>query len=298
AATATGVADRLRVSGVGSAEPLAEAVAMSAADVAERLRTTGTRRAAPLDQLGSDMSNQDTKTTADAPEEALDEAADGAADEAAAMPEPASHADADADTDAPDEVSTVPKGGPVVAKANRFFNGKWIVFGLLLIAGGAWFAYDGFIGYPAENARIDELNELADQAKLDLELDQEAEYRLELKELGDRHSDNDLRFQVLLGFVLPLGGLALIGWTAWSARGQLRLDEDDVLHVPGHPPVPLSAITDIDDTRWEKKGVSRLAYEVDGKPGVIKLDDFIFDRPPTDQIHDRAVWVWKQGGSE
>ncbi|MEM8874748.1 MAG: hypothetical protein AAGD32_10880 [Planctomycetota bacterium] len=274
--TASDMARRLGDAG----DPLADAVVASLRDVAHRLQPPGTDRATP----GSDMTDQDTdaaKTDA-----TTDEPRDQAPEQAPAEPSD--------EGEATEEENVIPEGGPITAKPNRFFNGKWIVFGLLLIAGGGWFAYDGFIGYPAENERIDELNELADQAKLDLDTDAEDAYRLELRELGDRHSDTSIRAQILLGFLLPVGGLALIGWTLWAARSEVRLDENDTLHVAGHPPVPLSAITDIDDERWEKKGVSRMAYEVGGQSGVIKLDDFIFDRPPTDKIHDRAVWVHQQ----
>lgn len=266
AGTASDVADRLR--GVG--EPLAEAVVASAQAVARRLQTPVQTRAATSSR---DMSEQDNQITDIEPQ----------TDDAATPEE-----------ELDSEVDAIPAGGPITAKPNKFFNGKWIVFGLLLLAGGAWFAYDGFVKYPTENARIDELEMLANQAKLELDIDKESEYRLELKEIGDRHSDNDLRFQILLAFLLPIGGLALIGWTLWTSRGVIRLDEDDTLHIAGHPPVPLSAVTDIDNDRWDKKGVCRLAYDHAGKTGVIKLDDFIFDRPPTDKIHDRAVWVHKQ----
>lgn len=188
-----------------------------------------------------------------------------------------------------------PERGPHEAPPNRWFNGKWIFFSILLLGGGLYFLYDGLVGYPAHNAEIAEVERQAEEAKFAGDLDRETELLQQRRGMGDVHSDNDIRLQVLLGVVLPIGGLALLGWTLRSARGRLRLDEHDVLHVPGHPPVPLTAITDIDDDRWDKKGVSRLAYEHEGHAGVIKLDDFIYDRPPTDAIHDRAVWVWRKG---
>lgn len=66
--------------------------------------------------------------------------------------------------------------------------------------------------------------------------------------------------------------------------------KDDVLYVPGHPPVPLDAIRQIDKSKWDKKGIAYLDYELDSQPnapavkGSIKLDDFVYDQNPTDAI--------------
>jgi len=66
--------------------------------------------------------------------------------------------------------------------------------------------------------------------------------------------------------------------------------EDDVLYAPGHPPVPLDAIREIDKTKWEKKGIVYLDYELEGaegtkgQSGTIVLDDFVYDQDPTDTI--------------
>ena len=62
----------------------------------------------------------------------------------------------------------------------------------------------------------------------------------------------------------------------------------DVLSVPGHPDVPLEAIRQMDKSRWDRKGIAKVEYELaPGQSNRLTLDDFIYDRPPTDRIVER-----------
>ena len=39
---------------------------------------------------------------------------------------------------------------------------------------------------------------------------------------------------------------------------------------------------------WDRKGIAFVGYEgLDGRPGKLKLDDFIYEREPTDAIFKR-----------
>ena len=62
----------------------------------------------------------------------------------------------------------------------------------------------------------------------------------------------------------------------------------DTLSVPGHPPISAEHIRRIDKRKWDRKGIAYLHYEFDSKPGTIKLDDFAYDRLPTDQMLERV----------
>ena len=79
----------------------------------------------------------------------------------------------------------------------------------------------------------------------------------------------------------------ILAFALYNSRGQYRL-RDEILNVPGHPPVPLDAITSIDKTYWDRKGIVFINYELpNGKAGKVRLDDFIYQRPPTDEIYKR-----------
>jgi hypothetical protein len=54
--------------------------------------------------------------------------------------------------------------------------------------------------------------------------------------------------------------------------------------------VPLSAIRRIDKRLWDRKGIAFIDYDLDGSGGAggrLKLDDFVYERKPTDEIYER-----------
>ena len=188
-----------------------------------------------------------------------------------------------------------PPPGPHAARAGSYYrNVRYVIFALILGL-GLYFLYDGFVGYPAENAEYDRVQaELADATAYG-ETDRKIELAEELRGL-DNHSDEDIFLQKLLGFLLPPVAILLLARWLRISRGEIRLDEDDTLHAPGHPPIPADRITAIDDGRWDRKGISHVAYDLaDGRAGSVKLDDFVYDRGPVDRIHDRLVHLKTRG---
>ena len=171
-------------------------------------------------------------------------------------------------TTAPDRAALAAPGPTIVARAGTYYRVTRYLFSALLLGMGGWFAYDGFVTYPRDNEthRLHVLNPA--------EHPQDAPVR----------SPSDIRLQKVLGFALPLAAVGLLGWTLYRSRGAYRLSEN-VLSAPGHGDVPLSAITQIDKSKWDRKGIAKLSYELPGgRKGRLTLDDFLYDRPPTDQI--------------
>ena len=159
----------------------------------------------------------------------------------------------------------------IVARAGTYYRYTRYAFAALIMGFGIAFAYDGFHRYPKHN----EMHRLHV-----LEPEKYPEDR-------PTHSQTDINFQRVLAVVLPPAAVALLAWTLYRSRGAYRLS-GDVLRVPGHPDVPLANITQIDLSRWDRKGIAHLDYELaGGAKGRLTLDDFIYDRPPTDQILDR-----------
>jgi hypothetical protein len=153
---------------------------------------------------------------------------------------------------------------PIVARAGRYYrNTRYLVFAALLLL-GPWFARDGWVTWPRE-AQLHRAN----------------------PKTGAPHSDLDIWFQKFLAITLPAAGIGLLVRTLYQSRGAYRL-QGDVLSVPGHPDVPLDAIRQMDKSRWDKKGIAWVHYELPtGAPRALALDDFIYDRPPTDRIVER-----------
>lgn len=183
--------------------------------------------------------------------------------------------------------------GEIVARRGRwYFVARCLLIPTLMVVGGLYFLYDGFVGWPGSNQRIADLTQQAEAARAKGDLDGESKALNERKEIKPR-GDLDITIQKLLGFGLtPLGLLAAF-WFPYRSRGAYRLTADDVLHVPGHPPVPASAVTEMDKSGFDKKGIVYLKYEFPtaaggaAQGGTITIDDFIYDQEPTDQILDR-----------
>lgn len=164
--------------------------------------------------------------------------------------------------------------GDIIAGASRTYRLKWCAMGILLLAAGWWFLYDGYVGYPAEN----------EQARQKAVADG--------KPLPERlHSAHDMWLQKVLGVALQPVGLLGLFWAIYSSRGAYRLS-GTTLSVPGHPPVPFEGIRVIDKSKWDRKGIAYLEYEVPGSAGAatrrLALDDYLYEREPTDEILARV----------
>lgn len=161
-------------------------------------------------------------------------------------------------------------GEEIVAYAGSWYRKARYIMAAIVFACAAWFAYDGWVGYPKANAAHDA-----------------AVQRGEKPEKA-RIPDLDILLQKVLAVSLPVVGVAIIVWLRYNSRGCYRL-KDDVLYVPGHPPIPLDAIREIDKSKWDKKGIAYLSYELEAtgtspQTGTATLDDFVYDQDPTDAI--------------
>src|SRR4051812_35339422 len=154
-----------------------------------------------------------------------------------------------------------PSHPPLVAKASREYRIKRLIIVLMLIGMGLWFGYDGFINWPRENARIDQIKtkdlEAARKANDEAKVHQLEAELITLK----LHSGTDLSWQKWLAIILPPIGLIVLAWSLYNSRGAYRL-ADNILNIPGHPPIPLDAIRSIDKTDWNRKGIAYINYQL------------------------------------
>lgn len=188
------------------------------------------------------------------------------------------------------EPNSSASSGLVVAGPGKGYRIKFAIFALVMIAMGAWFGYDGYIGWPAQNDQLRALKVQRAEAINRNEQVRSAELLAQMKEInnGEERTNKDLLIQKILAFSLPPLGLILAIRAFRNSRGEYRL-ENDVLTVPGHPPVPLVNVTEIDRRLWDRKGIAYINYDLgDGKQGTIRLDDYFHDRPPTDEIFKRV----------
>jgi hypothetical protein len=156
-------------------------------------------------------------------------------------------------------------GGEIIARAGSYYRNTRYIIAAVVFFMGLWFIRDGYFKWPKENE----------------------EARAAGKSIMP-HPGWDIPSNKILGVVLPPLAVLLLARWLYISRGEYRLS-GQTLHVPGHPPVPFEMITAIDKRQWDRKGIAYIDYEVNGAHGRLKLDDFIYEREPTDQIYDAIV---------
>lgn len=184
----------------------------------------------------------------------------------------------------------------IIAGPDTGYRWKHLIVAVVMCAVGGWFAYDGWIKWPNQNKRIEQIKREKDAAQREQDTAKVEELAGELGRIKS-HSNWDLGLQKVLALACPAFGLVWGLWTLHMTRGRLRMS-GDTLEVPGHPPVTLENIRKIDKRKWDRKGIAFLHYEVGNppKPGVLKLDDFAYERVPTDEILDRIEKGVMAGG--
>lgn len=180
------------------------------------------------------------------------------------------------------------KSEVVIARGATYYRTTRYIMVALLLGMGGWFGYDGFKGWPAENARIIDLNKQLDAAKI--ANDRDKQERLGKNPLTHKaiHSDMDVLIQKLLAFGLPLGSLSMLFWALYNSRGEFRL-EDTTLSAPGHSAVRFEDILEVDKQLWDRKGIAYIRYNGASGKGRVRLDDFIYEREPMDEIYERVT---------
>jgi hypothetical protein len=183
--------------------------------------------------------------------------------------------------------STGAGGGDIVARPGKDYRNRRYIMVALLVGAGLWFAYDGYVGWPEHNRKLAEVRRQVDEAERSGDEQAAANARTTLGGMSKEKSPTDMLIQKLLGFTLPPLGIALLVWGLYNSRGEYRLS-GTTLHVPGHPPVTFDQITRIDKRLWDRKGIAYIDYNVPGqRAGRLRLDDFVYERKPTDQIFER-----------
>jgi hypothetical protein len=153
-------------------------------------------------------------------------------------------------------------GGVITAKAANDYRWKRYILVAVLLGYGILSIKDGFYRYPADNQ---------DAIRRNLDI--------------LPHPGFDVQLNKVLGMLLPPFSMALLAWSIYSSRGIYRYD-GTTLTAPSHPPVQLNAMRKIDRGKWDRKGIAYIEYQIPGtaKSGRIKLDDFIYQREPIDQM--------------
>src|SRR5438552_9148881 len=147
----------------------------------------------------------------------------------------------------------------LVAEPAPGYRWKHMILSVGLIVFGLWFAYDGWVRWPNENARADQVQRDKEKANQEHDSAKVEQLAKELEQLS-RHTPMDLLIQKLLALALPAAGLFWGIWTMRETRGVYHMTAD-TLEVPGHPPITYDDVRRIDKRKWDRKGVAFVHYE-------------------------------------
>ena len=175
----------------------------------------------------------------------------------------------------------------VHARISKEWRRRMTMIALMLNGCGLWFLYDGFVAWPAEAARYQQLAKLtagivaADEKPSDENPavvsaweDYAGKNNLPTK-LPKNRTPADLSGQRTIGGILMAIGLGFVGWVALQHRKSVRADGDVITGADGET-VHLDTIVDMDRRKWASKGIAYAIYEVDGERRRLCLDDHKF----------------------
>jgi hypothetical protein len=165
--------------------------------------------------------------------------------------------------------AAAPASGDVVARVDFQFRWRSWAFAILLLIVGLWSLNDGFVVYPRDNAKWEQMAGSVDRAP------------------RPPHDQAGVLFNQFAGILCTAISIPFLIWRERRSRGEYRLT-GDTLRVPGHGPVMLNQIRGLDLVRWDRKGVAVVEYELPtGGKRTLKLCDMIYQREPTDRIVER-----------
>ncbi|MEX0887675.1 MAG: hypothetical protein WD009_14680 [Phycisphaeraceae bacterium] len=150
------------------------------------------------------------------------------------------------------------------------------------------FLYDAVVRYPEQQRIYEEYVEVRETHE-----DWRSEWVQRMQahgypEVPEGRSEMDITTQyIFAGITGGLGLLFLFGFLRTFGRW-VAVDDEGLL-TSARQRARWAAITSVDQERWETKGIAVVHYRTDaGQPARITLDDWKYDREPTQAIFEHA----------
>lgn len=154
----------------------------------------------------------------------------------------------------------------------------------------AWFAFDGFIGYPQEQRRCAAYEELASKIEDKKELHQQWRdlaksngWNVNTPKEKAAEFDNKITGQYVYGTICLLLSIPALYFFIRNRNQWVELNEDTLTTSWGQQ-VDYNQVYLLNKRRWANKGIAKAYYKQDGQERVFVFDDFKFDRKPLDEM--------------
>jgi hypothetical protein len=151
-------------------------------------------------------------------------------------------------------------------------EGEWP----LIAAEHGWKPYD-----QGEPARV--FQELKEQNREDEWLRVVEEHGWKAFDPGKPRTEAEIAVQYYMLAICGAAGLLILSKVLWSIGRWVEMDDAGLRSSRGQE-VKFDEIDKIDKKKWENKGIAKVLYQDNGRVKVFTLDDFIYDRPTTDDI--------------
>lgn len=177
-----------------------------------------------------------------------------------------------------------------VARISPIWRKQKLFVAIFLLAVGAWFFFDGAIGYPRANRRWAAWKQHLDEgraaewpafaAQQGWKANEWDAYVREHNLAGnlpaERWNEGKRIEQFVLGGVAETLGLIVLVYWFTQLKRTLRSDEEAV-YSPRGTRVPFTSIIGVGKKRWESKGIATVRYQIEGRRGQFEIDDYKFD---------------------
>ncbi len=167
---------------------------------------------------------------------------------------------------------------PAEARISPIWKKQKLFVACFLVAIGAWFFFDGLIGYPRSNVRW--------LAHEEHEMDWPAYAKSQgwVTEVPHKFfKKEDIVGQFVFGGLgVLLGAIVLAHWA--MQKNRIIRSDDEAVYTPAGTRVPFGAITGVGKKKWDKKGIAVIRYEIGGRKGQFFVDDYKFDTEPARTI--------------
>ncbi len=157
------------------------------------------------------------------------------------------------------------------------------VVGLFCLGVGLWALYDGKITYPNQRERALAFQELKEQGRLEEWTEYAAKRGWQPYDPGKPKTPEEITVQFFMLAVAGGAGLLVLIHVLRSKGRWIDMDETGLRSSRGLQ-LTFDQITSIDKKKWDNKGIAKLHYQENGRKKIFVLDDFIYDRPTTDNI--------------
>ena len=175
---------------------------------------------------------------------------------------------------------------PAQARVTKMWTQQKGLIPLLFLFFGAYFLFDGFIGYPRSDERFKSHETLKNQPGAWEKLCAERGWKTQPPEKF--YGPEKYREQFWFG-----GGTALIGLISliyWQRQRKSFIGNDETgVFTSAGTRIPYASIQRVDKTLWKQKGYAYLHYQENGAPRKLTLDDAKYDPKALDVILSETI---------